>query len=152
MDIPNRKMHTPAEKWTYQWGILKIYTRRNESRLRASDFSQPQSLLSLNSIRKSLNYKAFAKRNWTPTLIPIVSKLVSSYGGELGIRTLVRFQPKHDFQSCAFDHSANSPCHDHSRNRNKVYYTHDMGMCQALFSTFFRIFGTNIYYAKLYIS
>ena len=40
----------------------------------------------------------FAKRNWTPASILIVSKLVSSYGGELGIRTLGSFW-EHDISS-----------------------------------------------------
>jgi hypothetical protein len=31
------------------------------------------------------------------------------FGGERGIRTLVRFNPKHTFQACAFSHSATSP-------------------------------------------
>ena len=30
-------------------------------------------------------------------------------GGESGIRTHVRFDPKHAFQACAFSHSATSP-------------------------------------------
>ena len=49
---------------------------------------QPQSLLSLKSIEKVLQIKDFAKRNRTPIVIHIVSKLVSSYGGPEGIRTL----------------------------------------------------------------
>ena len=49
---------------------------------------QPQSLLSLKSIEKTLQNKDFAKRNWTPIVIRIVSKLVSGYGGPEGIRTL----------------------------------------------------------------
>ncbi len=53
---------------------------------------QPQSLFSLKSIEKALQIKDFAKRNWTPIVIRIVSKLVSSYGGELGIRTLGPFR------------------------------------------------------------
>ena len=33
---------------------------------------------------------AFAKRNWTPASIRIVSKLVSSYGARDGTRTRVK--------------------------------------------------------------
>src|SRR3984957_6304515 len=33
----------------------------------------------------------------------------TNYGGERGIRTLVRVSPKHAFQACAFNHSAISP-------------------------------------------
>ena len=48
----------------------------------------PQSLFSLKSIGKALQIKDFAKRNRTPIVIRIVSKLVSSYGGPEETRTL----------------------------------------------------------------
>ena len=48
---------------------------------------QPQSLLSLKSIEKALKIKDFAKRNRTPIVIRIVSKLVSGYDGPSGTRT-----------------------------------------------------------------
>jgi hypothetical protein len=35
-------------------------------------------------------------------------------GGESGIRTPVTLTREHDFQSCAFDHSANSPYYKYS--------------------------------------
>ena len=47
----------------------------------------PRSLISLKGIGKPLQIGAFAKRNWTPASIHIVSKLVSSYGGDEGTRT-----------------------------------------------------------------
>ena len=50
----------------------------------------PQSLLSLKGIGNPLQIGAFAKRNWTPASIRIVSKLVSSYGGGEESRTPVR--------------------------------------------------------------
>ena len=39
---------------------------------------------------------------------PLKGELFSP-GGEGGIRTLDRFDPTHDFESCAFNHSATSP-------------------------------------------
>src|SRR5579884_234587 len=39
----------------------------------------------------------------------------SAYGGEGGIRTLVRVSPKHAFQACAFSRSATSPMIAHRR-------------------------------------
>ena len=54
----------------------------------ATVFRVPQSLISLKSIEEALQIKDFIKRNWTPIKIRIVSKLVSSYGGPEGIRTL----------------------------------------------------------------
>ena len=53
----------------------------NEKGSAATDFGAPQSLISLKSVKKALQIKDFAKRNWTPIKIRIVSKLVSSYGG-----------------------------------------------------------------------
>ena len=49
------------------------------------------------------------------------------FGGERGIRTLVRVTPKQHFQCCAFDRSATSPyCQNlstitYQRGRNKYY-------------------------------
>ena len=62
----------------------------NEKGSAAAVFGTPRSLISLKSIEKALQIKDFAKRNRTPIKIRIVSKLVSSYGGEDGIRTHVR--------------------------------------------------------------
>ena len=42
---------------------------------------------------------AFAKRNWTPASILIVSKLVSSYGAGGGGRTRTVVMPR-DFKAC----------------------------------------------------
>ncbi len=52
-------------------------------------------------------------------------------GGELGIRTLVRFWPEHDFQSCAFDHSANSP---YAHERNGYIIGEGLGLVNAIFA------------------
>ena len=60
----------------------------NEKSSAATVFGVPQSLISLKSIEKALQIKDFVKRNWTPIKIRIVSKLVSSYGGDRGTRTL----------------------------------------------------------------
>ena len=48
---------------------------------------------------------------------------------EFGIRTQGRFQPSHDFQSCAFDHSANSAsrCMGHCNDAN---YSKKQKNCQ----------------------
>lgn len=53
----------------------------------------PRSLISLKGIGKPLQIGAFAKRNWTPASIHIVSKLVSSYGaGDLILQYLCGFK------------------------------------------------------------
>jgi hypothetical protein len=56
----------------------------NEKGSATTVFGTPRSLISLKSIEKALQIKDFAKRNWTPIKIRIVSKLVSSYGASDG--------------------------------------------------------------------
>ena len=67
---------------------LKSIAGKNEKGSAATISESPQSLLSLKSIGKPLQIGAFAKRNWTPASILIVSKLVSSYGRGRKTRTL----------------------------------------------------------------
>ena len=55
----------------------------NEKGFATTVFGTPRSLISLKSIEKALQIKDFAKRNWTPIKIRIVSKLVSSYGADV---------------------------------------------------------------------
>ncbi len=48
--------------------------------------------------------------------------LVSFHGGEGGIRTLGTLAGTHDFESCAFDHSATSPWVGSGANVSCNYY------------------------------
>ena len=80
-------MHTPRP-------FVKRCYGRNEKGSVATDFGTPQSLISLNSIGKALQIRDFAKRNRTPIVIRIVSKLVSSYGRSAGTRTPGLLLPK----------------------------------------------------------
>ena len=51
-----------------------------------------------------------------------------------GFEPLRRYQRLHDFQSCAFDHSANSPWSRCCIIRNEKYYICFTGKCQAVFA------------------
>ena len=70
----------------------------------------------IDSLRSGLRPKACGFAHIPPRLPlrvrrPFVAHRhsASPNGGEGGIRTLGRLAPTHDFQSCAFDHSATSP-------------------------------------------
>lgn len=51
-------------------------------KLRSDRFRNATKPYIVKKYRKALQIKDFIKRNWTPITIPIVSKLVSSYGKE----------------------------------------------------------------------
>ncbi len=64
----------------------------NEKGSAATVSGVPQSLISLNSIEKSLQIKDFIKRKRTPIKIRIVSKLVSGFGAGEGTCRLLRLR------------------------------------------------------------
>ena len=51
-----------------------------------------------------------------------------------GFEPWIPFRGIHDFQSCAFDHSANSPWSRRCIIRNEKYYICFAGKCQAVFA------------------
>jgi len=62
----------------------------NAPRLHGNELTFVMEPYFVKSYGKAVAIQRFSKRNWTPASIPMVSKLVSSYGGDEGIRTLVR--------------------------------------------------------------
>ncbi len=71
------KMHTPD--YTPRPFVKKCYGRKRK-RLRSDRFRNATKPYIVKKYQKALRIKDFAKRNWTPIKIRIVSKLVSSYG------------------------------------------------------------------------
>ena len=82
------KMHTPRPF------VKKCYGRKRK-RLRSDRFRNATKPYIVKKYRKALQIKDFAKRNWTPIKIRIVSKLVSSYGPSDRVRTCGLMVPNH---------------------------------------------------------
>jgi len=69
-----------AQKCTPHRPFVKWYRGVKRERLHGDHFRTTVEPVIVKRYRKTLVNKGFAKRNWTPASILIVSKLVSSYG------------------------------------------------------------------------
>jgi len=73
-------MNIPRRKQTYYLGIIVFYNARKATRPHSEDLISAMGSYFVKSYGKTVANQGCLKRNWTPILIPMISKSVSSYG------------------------------------------------------------------------